>query len=76
VNDRYLADCCLGSRVTALPPNVRGRHMLLVARRHSIGQKSDVDIGLSNEEGLHDLCLWRYALGILRGGLACRGNPL
>ena len=31
--------------------------MLLVARRHSVGQKSDVNISLSDEERLHGCCL-------------------
>ena len=44
-----------GDRIAAERDCVGRRHILLVACRHAIGQKGDVNVGLSNEEGLHDL---------------------
>jgi hypothetical protein len=40
--------------VAAERNGVRRRHVLLVAGRHPVGQKGNVNIGLSNEESLHD----------------------
>ena len=40
--------------------------MLLVGGRHPVGQKGDVNIGLTNEESLHDLDLWPRLVEPLR----------
>ena len=44
-----------GDRIAAERNCVSRGYILLVTGRHVIGQKRDVDVGLSNEEGLHRL---------------------
>ena len=50
---------CRGDRVAAERHRIGRRDMLLVAGRHVVGNEGDVDIGLSDEEGLHSISVVR-----------------
>src|SRR4030088_1783879 len=58
---------CRGDGVAAERYRVSRCDVLLVAGRHVVGNEGDIDIGLSDEEGLHNFSVW---LRVIPAGVA------